>query len=623
MNSLFSFFWGKCIITGIIFILLFGEVNNSFADSPDSTSFVWTEKVVWYQIFPERFRNGDKTNDPELFDQEGCWPHELIEPWQIHPWKSDWFELQAYEKINKKDLWYNITRRRYGGDIQGIIDKLDYLKDMGIGAIYLNPIFVSPSHHKYDIAYYHHIEPTFGPNPKGDKMIIEMENPINPAEWVWTSADRLVLKLINEIHKRDMKIIFDGVFNHVGYNNFAFRDVMENQENSDFKDWFTINSWEDSIAGTHFGYEGWWGVKDMPEIREDSSGMNKNAEKYIFDITQRWMDPDNDGDPSDGIDGWRLDVAFCVGHPFWKKWRELVKFINPDSYLTAEIIDSPEKLILYLEGDEFDAVMNYNFTFYCSSFFITERGGVSVSHFDYLLNDLRAEFPEKVSLQMLNLLGSHDTDRPSSRIVNRGLINYLDKNSFFGKSSARNQKYKNRKPNNKEYEMLKLMSIFQMTYPGAPMIYYGDEVGMWGANDPSCRKPMLWEDKVYDNEKYLPKNLKRKNADKVEVNIDLLNHYKKIINIRNTNPELQSGDFKVLLINDKNRIYAFSRTLNNESIIVVINNDINDHNVELNIGAKKSAKDILNNKNLNIKNEQISIPVNGKWAAIIKVEIGN
>ena len=623
MNSLFSFFWGKCIITGIIFILLFGEVNNSFADSPDSTSFVWTEKVVWYQIFPERFRNGDKTNDPELFDQEGCWPHELIEPWQIHPWKSDWFELQAYEKINKKDLWYNITRRRYGGDIQGIIDKLDYLKDMGIGAIYLNPIFVSPSHHKYDIAYYHHIEPAFGPNPKGDKMIIEMENPINPAEWVWTSADRLVLKLINEVHKRGMKIIFDGVFNHVGYNNFAFRDVMENQENSDFKDWFTINSWEDSIAGTHFDYKGWWGVKDMPEIREDSTGMNKGAEKYIFDITQRWMDPDNDGDPSDGIDGWRLDVAFCVGHPFWKKWRELVKFINPNSYLTAEIIDSPEKLIPYLEGDEFDAVMNYNFTFYCSSFFITERGGVSVSHFDYLLNDLRAEFPEKVSLQMLNLLGSHDTDRPSSRIVNRGLINYLNKNSFFGKSSARNQKYKNRKPNNKEYEILKLMSIFQMTYPGAPMIYYGDEVGMWGANDPSCRKPMLWEDKVYDNEKYLPKNLKRKNADKVEVNIDLLNHYKKIINIRNTNPELQSGDFKVLLINDKNRIYAFSRTLNKKSIIVVINNDINDHIVELNIGAKESAKDILNNRNFKIENEIITIPVKGKWAAIIKVEIGN
>ena len=621
MDYLISFFkniYLRIIILSIV--ILFLNTNKSVANLPDSTSSAWTQKVVWYQIFPERFRNADKTNDPKLLDQEGCWPHELIEPWQVHPWESDWYKLQPYEKENRKDLWYNITRRRYGGDIQGIIDKLDYLKDLGIGAIYLNPVFVSPSHHKYDIAYYHHIEPTFGPDPKGDKMLIEMETPGNPANWLWTSADRLVLKLIVEVHKRDMKIIFDGVFNHVGYNNFAFKDVMKNQQDSDFKDWFTIKSWEDTIAGTHFDYKGWWGVKDMPELREDTNGMNTNAEKYIFDITQRWMDPNNDGNPSDGIDGWRLDVANCVGHTFWKKWRELVKFINPDSYLTAEVIDSPEKLIPYLKGDEFDAVMNYNFAFYCSSFFITERGGVSVSHFDYLLSDLRAEFPAKINLQMQNLIGSHDTDRPSSRIVNRGLINYLDKNEFFNKSSARNQKYKNRKPNKKEYEILKLMSIFQMTYPGAPMIYYGDEVGMWGANDPSCRKPMLWEDIVYDDEKYLPKNLKREKTDKVEVNKNLLNHYKKIINIRNSNPELQSGNFKVLLINDSNKMYAFSRTLNDESTIVIINNDVINHNVELNIGAKESAKDILNDTYLNIENESIRVLIKEKWAAIIKLE---
>lgn len=605
------------IIILLLLFTLFGSRKN-FANSPDTTSAKWTEKVVWYQIFPERFRNGDTSNDPDLTDQKGCWPHELKEPWEIHPWQSDWYELQKYEKENKEDIWYNITRRRYGGDIQGVIDKLDYLKDLGIGAIYLNPIFIAPSYHKYDIANYHHVEPTFGPDPQGDKMIIEQEDNINPEEWNWTSADRLVLNLIEEVHKRGMKIIFDGVFNHVGYNNFAFRDVMEKQQNSEFTDWFTINSWNDTVEGTSFDYEGWWGIKDMPELREDSSGMNEGAEKYIFDITQRWMDPNNDGNPEDGIDGWRLDVANYVGHPFWKKWRELVKFINPASYLTAEVIDSPQKLVPYLEGDEFDAVMNYNFAFYCSSFFITDRGGVSVSHFDYLLNDLRTKFSNKTSLQMQNLFGSHDTDRPLSRIVNRGITNYLDKNSFFDKSNPRNKKYRHRKPNYEEYKIFKLMVIFQMTYPGAPMIYYGDEVGMWGANDPSCRKPMIWEDINYDDERFLPGGLKRRKADKVEVNTDLLNHYKKIIEIRNSNPVLQSGDYKDLLINNSDRIYAFSRTLNNSTVIVIINNDNEDHKIELNAEEAVLAKDILNNKNISIENKLLSINIKGKWAAIIK-----
>ena len=159
---------------------------------PDFTD--WQKKVVWYQIFPDRFCNGDTSNDPKLIDQKGCWPHELIEPWQVHPWNSDWYELQPYEKENREDIWYNTTRRRYGGDIQGIINKLDYLNDLGITGIYLNPVFVAPSHHKYDIAYYHHIDPTFGPDPEGDKKIIANEIPDDPSTWKWTSADSLALK---------------------------------------------------------------------------------------------------------------------------------------------------------------------------------------------------------------------------------------------------------------------------------------------------------------------------------------------------------------------------------------------------------------------------------------------
>ncbi|MCK4569540.1 MAG: glycoside hydrolase family 13 protein, partial [Bacteroidales bacterium] len=459
----------------------------------------WAKGVVWYQIFPERFRNGDTGNDPVLADQEGCWPHELREPWEVHPWNSDWYAMQDYEKANGEDIWYNITRRRYGGDLQGIIDKLDYLQELGVEAIYLNPVFMAPSHHKYDISTYHHIDPNFGPDPAGDRKIIESEVPDDPATWQWTSADKLALKLIEEVHHRGMRIIFDGVFNHVGFNHFAIVDVRKKQQGSRFADWFTIHSWNNAEAGTEFDYQGWWGIRDMPELREDEQGIVDGPRQYIFNITKRWMDPFDDGELLKGIDGWRLDVAYEVGHPFWKDWRKHVRSINPDAYLVAEVIDTPEKLKPYLSGDEFDAVMNYNFDFICSEFFI--NNGITTGEFDERLKVLREAYRYDNSLAMQNLLGSHDTDRPSSRIKNKGIASFLEWEDYFGIGKARNPKYLTDKPSDEDYQLLKMMAAFQMTYPGAPMVYYGDEAGMWGAGDPDCRKPMLWEDIEYENER--------------------------------------------------------------------------------------------------------------------------
>lgn len=210
----------------------------------------WSKGVVWYQIFPDRFHNGDPSNDPKVNDQDGAYPFDITSDFQIHPWTSDWYELQPYEKKNGKDIYYNLQRRRYGGDLQGVIDKLDYLQSLGINAIYMNPVFWAPSSHKYDALCYHHIDPSFGPDPEGDKKLIANEDPLNPEKWVWTKADLLALKLIDEVHKRKMFIIFDGVFNHLGVNSFAFRDVEEKQEKSAYKDWFMVDSWKDAVKGT-------------------------------------------------------------------------------------------------------------------------------------------------------------------------------------------------------------------------------------------------------------------------------------------------------------------------------------------------------------------------------------
>ncbi|MBN2000567.1 alpha-amylase, partial [candidate division KSB1 bacterium] len=329
----------------------------------------WAKSVIWYQIFPERFRDGDPGNNPTLADIKGADPVDPPKDWKIHPWESDWYELQDYEKKNgERQLWKHLLRRRYGGDIQGIIDKLDYLQDLGITAIYLNPVFLSPSHHKYDGESYHHIDPNFGPDPEGDRKLIAGENPLDPSTWAWTSADELALQLISKAHSRGMKIIFDGVFNHLGRESFAFQDVVKNQQNSPYKDWFIIKSWENPETGSRFDYQGWFGVKSLPELRENSTGIADGPRQYIFDATKRWMNPKGKGIEF-GVDGWRLDVAYCIDHIFWKKWRKHVRSINPEAYLTAEIVDTPDKVLPYMQGDEFDGEMNYNFAFACAEFF--------------------------------------------------------------------------------------------------------------------------------------------------------------------------------------------------------------------------------------------------------------
>lgn len=544
------------------------------SDSAPQKEFVpqWAKHAVWYQIFPERFRNSDASNDPTKKDIEGAYPHEPDADWQIHPWTSDWYKRQAWETSKRWPFHALIQRRRYGGDLQGIIDKLGYLQDLGINAIYLNPVFDSPSAHKYDGLSYHHIDPNFGPDPEGDRKLMAAENPADPSTWAWTSADKLALKLIKEAHERGIRVIFDGVFNHMGWTSWPFKDVMERQQDSPYADWFSINSWRDEKTGAKFDYEGWFGHHTLPEFREDEEGIVAGPRDYIFAATRRWMDPDGDGDPSDGIDGWRLDVAFCVGHPFWKKWRKVVKETNPEAYVTAELIDPVPSLKPYLEGDEFDAVMNYNFAFACSDYFADEKKRIQTSEFDRRLRELREAFPAGVAEVQQNLFGSHDTDRIGSHIVNRDNEESSDWQAYFGFSKVENGKYDPRKPTNKELDSQKLFAVLQMTYVGAPMIYYGDEVGMWGANDPDCRKPMVWDDMAYEDEVTLPDGSKKEIPDKVAVNMDLFAHYRKLITLRNELPALRTGSFETVLIDDPKQLYGFKREQNGQEVIVLLNN---------------------------------------------------
>ena len=569
----------------IIFIISFIS-SLTLANNSD-----WAKDAIWYQIFPDRFYNGDTTNDPTVESLWGVWPWERQDWWEVSPWTSDWYKLQPWEKTNGQDYAYQFQLRRYGGDIQGIIDKLDYLQDLGINAIYLNPVFDSPSSHKYGTTMYHHIDRYFGPDPIGDTQIIESENPEDSNTWLWTASDKLFLKLIDEVHKRNMRIIIDGVFNHVGLTFWAFQDVILLREKSKYYEWFNIegsglpdksqlNEYKNlpevfiSNGGSSMRYTGY--VEDLPAFRQDGFGPVEPIRDYLHKIVQRWMDPNGDGDPSDGIDGWRIDVAERVQINFWNIFGKWVRNINPNAYISGEVWwedywnNKQFNASPWLTPGRFDAVMNYRFGEAMFKYFIDQKNKIKPSELQLLLESIITDYGEGKSSYLQNILDSHDMERLASAVVNP------DRWMDHANNLRWNQEFDIRKPNFEERNIQKSIIAFQFFFIGAPFIYYGDEVGMWGADDPDCRKPMIWDEFIYDDETTHPCDIWEscsysRPIDKVNVGQDLLDFYKSLSKLRNSHPALRRGTYKNHYLNDDTGIFAFVRELDNEKIIAVFN----------------------------------------------------
>ncbi|MDR3667353.1 MAG: glycoside hydrolase family 13 protein [Ignavibacteriaceae bacterium] len=583
----------------------------------------WAKDAIWYQIFPERFANGDSKNDPTPHDMEGAWPYKIPNGWHITPWTSDWYKLQPWEKQDGQDFYWNAGTRRYGGDIQGILDHLNYLQKLGITAIYLTPIFESPSLHKYDTRMYHHVDNNFGPSPREDEKIWSSENPADPTTWKWTTADKLFLKLIKEVHKRGMKIILDGVFNHVGTTFWAFQEVVIKEKNSEFKNWFKIKSWDNpATPENEFEYEGWMGVKDLPEIRKDSTtGLEQGFANHIHSIIKRWMDPNGDGNPSDGIDGWRLDVADRIDIVFWREFRKWVKEINPEAYITGEILwqdwqsNQMFNAAPWLQGDAFDGVMNYRFAQAIKKYVADIDSQITSGAFADSIEIIKREYPKDNFYAVQNLLDSHDVDRISSQIVNPD--NWYDHEA----NPSQNKAYKIRKPNRIELLKQKLAAGIQMTMPGAPMIYYGDEGGMWGGDDPDCRKPMVWSGIKYDTETADPLGRERK-PDPVSFNNDLFNWYKNLITIRKENKVLSEGDLNFFYKNDGSKILGYRRTLDNKSIFIILNNDNTKKSIEMKlevlVKSGNTLTNLIDNSRLSGKDNNYKIDLKPYQIMILK-----
>lgn len=413
----------------------------------------WVRDTVFYQIFPDRFFNGDPANDPPG-----------TAAWDCAPSRDNFL----------------------GGDLAGIRAKLDYLERLGAGALYLTPFFRARTNHRYDTSDYLQVDPAVG-----------------------TLDD--FRALVDDAHRRDIRLILDAVFNHCGDGFWAFEDVVKRGAASPYADWFSVDSYP--ITATPPSYQTCGGAAFLPKLNHD----NPAVREYLLQVTRAWLEQ--------GADGWRLDVPWKVPLDFWRAFRAEALRANSDAYLVAEVWRGTAP---WLQGDTVHGVMNYRLRAAILDFCAWDH--MDAEDFDYELAQLRDEHGASAPFH-LTLLGSHDT----ARIL-----------TVCGGDVAR----------------ARLAAIFQFTYIGVPMIYYGDEIGMASENDPLCRAGMIWDERRW--------------------NMRLHDTYRQLIALRRTHPALTQGSFETLTT--FNGIYAYHRCLDQDSVVVLLNPRETRQNMRIPLG---------------------------------------
>ncbi len=468
------------------------EIFNTLS-TPD-----WAKGLVWYQVFPERFRDGNPNNNPKGWDLtpmawdspfaevaqeevERAWNRRLVEP---RTFQDD--QNRAGGRIASV-----VFARRYGGDLMGVYNQLESLRDQGYTGIYLCPIFQSRSLHKYDADDHRHIDPTLGhpgeyfdPGP-GHTKLAPSEDPADETTWAWTVSDRWFVDVfLPKAKSLGLRVVLDGVWNHVGTDHFAFTDVMEHGQDSPFADWFDA---EFDEQGKLFAWRGWGGSinGELPVFKQTKIGdLVAGPKAHIMAVTRRWMDPNGDGDPSDGIDGWRLDVAGEIGKPFWKDWRTQVRSINPDALIIAEIWSDADSM---LNDQAFDGQMNYPFAYAVANWLSIGHNKGDAVLCAKRLTSVFHHAPEH-DLVQFNLMTSHDTERLASMMHNDFQRNYDTEASRWALGSRYDPETIEPEDMDRALSAIAVM----VASPGALMIYNGDEYALPGADDPDNRRPIPW-----------------------------------------------------------------------------------------------------------------------------------
>ena len=524
------------------------ENYYNFSITPSFQTPDWAKGAIIYQIFVDRFYNGDRGNDVEtdeyFYIGEGTHKN------------SDWMKYPREMDV----------REFYGGDIAGVMQKLDYLQDLGVEAIYLNPIFVSPSNHKYDIQDYDYIDPHFGRIVKndgenlqrdenGNLIIHDPEHPNKDAtRYICRVTDKenleasnqLFIEFVEEVHRRGMKVILDGVFNHCGsFNKWLDRECIYEDapgyekgafvsKDSPYRTFFKFreDTWPYNV-----NYDGWWGHDTLPKLNYEES---PKLYEYIMRIARKWVSPPYN------VDGWRLDVAADLGqtaeynHHFWHEFRRNVKEANPNAIVLAEHYGDPTE---WLKGDQWDTVMNYDAFMEPLTWFLTgvekhsdEYRGDLIGNADAFFGSMR-HYMTRFNTQSLQVAMNELSNHDHSRFLTRT-------NHQVGRISSRGADAANEGVNKNLFRMAVLM---QMTWPGAPTIYYGDEAGLCGWTDPDSRRAYPWG---HEDE-------------------ELIQYHKELIRIHKEHQVLRTGS--ILFLFGEYQCISYGRFDDNEHIVVAIN----------------------------------------------------
>lgn len=506
---------------------------------PDFSTPDWAKGAVFYQIFVERFSNGDSTND--VLDREYIYIDEPV--CRV----TDWNKYPAQMGV----------REFYGGDLQGVLDHLDYLKELGVDALYLNPIFVSPSNHKYDIQDYDYVDPHYTriPFDEGEVLPEDAANNLHATKYISRVTDKRNLEASNaffihfveEVHKKGMRVILDGVFNHCGsFNKWMDAErLYENQygyekgayvdKNSPYHNYFKFYN-EDAWPYNE-EYDGWWGHRTLPKLNYEGS---QQLYDYIMEIGKKWVSPPYN------VDGWRLDVAADLGysaeknHQFWRDFRKVVKEANPDAIILAEHYEDPGE---WLKGDQWDTVMNYNAFMEPVTWFLTgmekhsdEKRSDLLGNTQAFLNSMiyhmsRFQYPSL--MVAMNELSNHDHSRFLTRT-----------NQMVGRTETVGPEAADQNVNK---GIMRAAVMIQMTWPGAPTIYYGDEAGMTGWTDPDNRRTYPWG----------------------REDLSFIQYHKDMIRIHKSHEALITGSLKYL--QGAYKVICYGRFTEQEKMIVLIN----------------------------------------------------
>ena len=512
------------------------QEEGEFEITPGFITPDWAKGAVMYQIMVDRFCNGDTTND--VVDNEYAYIGRGVEA------VKDWSENPATDG----------TRQFYGGDLQGVMDKMEYLRKLGVEVIYFNPIFVSPSNHKYDIQDYDYVDPHFG------KIVKDGGTPIGQQESTNANADKykirtgslenleasneLFIKLVEKAHENNIKIIIDGVFNHCG----SFNKWMDKEElyrdnanyapgayeskDSPYHSYFKFTDENDNNS-----YEGWWGFDTLPKLNYEGS---EKLCKYILDIGKKWVSPPYN------VDGWRLDVAADLSHSsefnhkFWKKFRKVVKEANPNAIILAEHYGDAHSWLL---GDEWDTIMNYDAFMDPVTWFLT---GVD-KHSDNAKPEVRgdADAFNNVMLYQMSRMQSESLLVAMNELSNHDHSRFLTRtNRMVGRIATSGSEAAGI---NTDEAIFKQGVVMQMTLPGAPTIYYGDEAGVCGWTDPDNRRTYPWG----------------------RENLELIEFYREAICIHKQNQVLKTGSYLPLLW--EKDLLCYGRFDEEDSILTVVN----------------------------------------------------